>query len=181
MTCRQLLDAARARLSEAPSEALGELVEPRRIFGVARAPRVERRGEAWHLGVLLLTDDAVLATGEVVRARADAPRGYTAVAQRRRAELAAAASRGGFHEGETVHIGWRVLDAEAVDRGAAGPRSPEGRQDAPAVRGEAGRTEPLALVDGVVSVRWSAAGGYVPLEGYLAERIALLLDPPARA
>lgn len=161
MTTRELLDAARERLRAAPREALGEVVEPRRILGVARAPRILRRGEAWHLGVLLLANDAVLATGDIVRARHEARRGYTAESQRRRAELAAAARRGGFAEGEVVHIGWRMLDADAVDRGEA--------------------SGPLAMMEGVVSVRWSAAGGFVPLERYLDERIGLLIEPPPGA
>ena len=161
MSTRELLDAARDRLRAAPCEALGELVQPRRLLGVARAPRIERRGAAWHLGALLLTNDAVLATGDVVRAREEVRRGYTSQSQRHRAELAAAAHRGGFDEGETVHIGWRMLDPDAVDRGEA--------------------SGPLGLVDGVPSVRWSLAGGYMPLKGYLDERVGLLLDPPRGA
>jgi len=157
----EILTAARTRLAAAPREALGELVEPRRVLGIARAPRVVPRGSAWHLGVLLLTDDAVLATGEIVRARQEAIRGYTAESQRRRAELAAAARRGGFPEGAVVHIRWRMLDPAATGRDAA--------------------SDPLAIRDGVPLVRWSAAGGYVPLEPYLDERIELLLNPPAGA
>lgn len=158
---RELLDAARHRLRGMPREALGEYVEPRRLLGIARAPRIERRGEAWHLGVLLLGDDDVFATGEIVRARQEARRGYAAESQRRRAELAAAARRGGFAEGEIVHIGWRMLDPDAVDRGDA--------------------SGPLALVAGVPSVRWSASGGFMPLQEYLDDRVALLLDPPSGA
>lgn len=161
MTASELFDAARDRLRDAPREALGELVVPRRILGLARAARIERRGDAWHLGVLLVTDDAVLATGDIIRARAEVRRGYTAESQRRRAELAAAARRGGFAEGETVHLGWRMLDPGAVDRGAA--------------------SGPLAVVDGVVSVRWSATAGFMPLERYLDERIGLLREPPPGA
>ncbi|MBW9095600.1 glutaminase [Microbacterium jejuense] len=158
MSTLELLDTARARLAAggAAREALGELVVPRRILGVARAPRVERRGSAWHLGALLLTDDAVLATGEVVRARQEARRGYTAESQRQRSELAFAARRGGFAEGETVHVGWRVLSADTPDA-------------------------PLALRDGIPSIRWSAAGALMPLDAYLAERVSLLLEPPAGA
>lgn len=159
MIAVELLQSARDRLAGAPREALGELVVPRRILGLARAPRIERRGSAWHLGVLLLTDDAVLATGEVVRARQEARRGYTAESQRQRAELAAAARRGGFEEGETVHVGWRMLQPEALDRGEA--------------------SGPLVVVDGVPGVRWSASGGVMRLETYLADRILLLLEPPA--
>ena len=105
MTLDALLDAARARLQGLPRESLGEVVLPRRILGVSRAMRVEPRGTAWHLGVLLLTDDALLSTGRIVRARAEAPRGFTAESQRERAALAGAARRGGFAEGQTVHVG----------------------------------------------------------------------------
>ncbi|MBD3943194.1 glutaminase [Microbacterium sp. NEAU-LLC] len=158
MNTAALFDDARARLTAAgaPREALGELVVPRRILGVARAPRIERRGAAWHLGALLLTDDAVLATGEIVRARQEARRGYTAESQRQRSELAFAARRGGFAEGETVHVGWRALSVDTPDA-------------------------PLALQDGIPSIRWSAAGALMPLHAYLDERVALLLDPPAGA
>ena len=111
--------------------------------------------------MLLLTDDAVLATETIVRAREEVRRGFTAESQRRRAELAAAARRGGFAEGEVVHIGWRELDVDAVDRGTA--------------------SGPLALREGVPSVRWSAVRGYMPLAAYLDERIELLRHPPAGA
>lgn len=148
-----LLDNARRRLSGAPREALGVEVEPRRILGIGRAARIARAGSAWHLGVLLLDDENVFATGEILRAHAEVRRGYPAESQRRRAERSAAAFRGGFGEGETVHVGWRVLDA-------AGPPS-----------------APLAVVDGEPQVRWSAAGGLMPLARYLEERVALLIDP----
>lgn len=161
MSTRGVLDQVRARLAGIPREALGERVVPRRLLGIGRAPRIVRRGEAWHLGVLLLTDDGVLATGDIVRARAEARRGFAAESQRQRAELAAAARRGGLAEGEIVHIGWSVLDPDAVDAGAA--------------------SGPLALRGGVPSVRWSAAGGYLPLAAYLGERVDLLLHPPAGA
>jgi hypothetical protein len=156
-----VLADARGRLAGAPRAALGELIVPRRVFGVGRAPRIVPRGSAWHLGVLLLTDDAVLATGDIVRAREEVRRGFTAESQRRRAELAAAARRGGIAEGASVHIGWAELDADAVDQGAA--------------------SGPLALRDGTPSVRWSATGGYVPLKAYLDERTDLLLHPPGGA
>jgi hypothetical protein len=158
---RDLLADARARVGNAPRERLGALVTPARILGIARAPRIVPAGEAWHLGVLLLTDDRVLATGEVVRAREEVRRGFTAQSQRERAERAAAARRGGFAEGEVVHIGWAEIDLDAVDRGEA--------------------SGPLLLREGVPQVRWSAAGGYRPLADYLAEQIELLRNPPAGA
>lgn len=154
-----ILADARFRLSGVPRERLGELQEGRRILGIPRPARIAPRGTAWHLGVLLLTDDGVLATGDIVRSRAEVRRGFAAESQRRRAELAAAAARGGVPEGETVHIGWTAIDPEAV-----------GVSSTPvAARG----SEPL--------VRWSAAGGFMPLGRYLDERIELLRHPPERA
>lgn len=154
-----LLREARERLVDAPRERIGDLQEGRRLLGIPRPSRIAPRGAAWHLGVLLLTDEEVLATGDIVRARAEVRRGFAAESQRRRAELAAAAARGGVPEGETVHIGWRVLDLDALDA----------------------RSAPLAVRDGEVFVRWSTAGGYMPLARYLDERIELLRHPPERA
>lgn len=161
MTLAETFSAARARLAGAPREHLGDLVVPRRILGVARAPRIVPAATAWHLGVLLIDDEAVYATGDIVRARQEAPRGFTAESQRERAALAGAAARGGFPDGVAVHVGWSPIDLAAVAAGAA--------------------SGPLALVDGVPSVRWSSSGGYMPLERYLDDRIALLRDPPAGA
>jgi hypothetical protein len=155
----EVLAAARTRLAGVPRERIGELQEGRRVLGIRRAPRIVDRGSAWHVGVLLLTDDAVLATGDIVRSRAEVRRGFAAESQRRRAELAAAAQRGGVPEGETVHIGWTAVDPLAL--GAS--------------------TAPLALRDGEPLVRWSARGGYVPLARYLDDRVDLLVHPPARA
>ncbi|MDF2990054.1 MAG: glutaminase [Microbacterium sp.] len=154
-----LLAAARGRLAEAPRERLGELQEGRRTLGIPRAPRIVPRGTAWHLGVLLLTDDAVLATGDIVRSRAEVRRGFAAESQRRRAELAAAAARGGVPEGETVHIEWHPIDLSALDE----------------------HSVPVAVRGGETVVRWSAAGGYMSLARYLDERIELLRHPPERA
>lgn len=145
-----LLAAARERLVDAPREGLGVLRASR-----WRADRIVRAGYAWHLGVLLLDDDRVLATGDILRAAAEVRRGYPAESARVRAERRAQARRGGFAEGEVVHIGWQVLDPGVADAGAA--------------------SGPLALLDGEPAVRWSSSGGLVPLAGYLDERIALLL------
>ncbi len=161
MSTAELLQAARERLAGVAREGLGEFVQPRRLLGIPRAPRIVPRGAAWHLGVLLLSDDEVFAVGDILRAQEEVRRGFTAESQRHRAALAAAAFRGGFDEGATVHIGWQLLDPGAVDRGAA--------------------SGPLALVDGVPSVRWSAAGGLAPLAGYLDERVSLVREPPPGA
>ncbi len=154
-----LFASARERLVDAPRERLGDLQEGRRFLGIPRAARIVPRGTAWHLGVLLLTDDAVLATGDIVRSRAEVRRGFAAKSQRRRAELAAAAARGGVPEGATVHLGWHPIDLSALDAAS----------------------RPLALREGDALVRWSAAGGWMPLARYLDERVELLRHPPERA
>jgi hypothetical protein len=148
-TTVSLLDDARRRLVGAPRESLGLLRTSR-----WRGDRIVRAGRGWHLGVLLLTDDAVLETGEILRAAEEVRRGYTADSARARAERRAQARRGGFAEGEVLHIGWQVLDAAAVDAGAA--------------------SGPLALLDGEPGVRWSSGGGLVALAGYLDEKIGML-------
>ncbi len=157
-----LLNVARARLAGAaiPRERLGEVVRPRVLTGL-RSPKIVPRGEVWRVGVLLLGDRDVYAAGNVVRAGDPGRRGFASDAARARAEVAAAATRGGFADGESVHLDWSVLDLAALARGdTAGP---------------------LVLVDGVPSVRWSPVGGLTPLAGYLDERIALLLHPPQGA
>ncbi|WP_308220713.1 glutaminase [Microbacterium sp. C5A9] len=153
-TASALLASARAGLAGAPREGLGEERESR-----WRGHRIVRIGEAWHLGVLLLTEEHTLATAEVLRAADPGRRGYTAESARERAARRALALRGGFGEGEVAHIGWSVIDVDAVDAG--------------------GSSGPLAVIDGVPSVRWSTAGGWMPLEAYLRERVQLLRDAVA--
>ncbi len=149
-----LLAGARRRLAGAPRERLGDWAHTRRLLGFGRAPRIVPVGEAWHVGVLLIGDAEVWATGEVLRARAEAPRGYTAHAQRERSERAAAAARGGFADGEVVHLGALPIDVDEVARG--------------------GVSGPLSLIAGVVHVRWSPTGVTRPLADYLDEQLELL-------
>ena len=54
MNTVELFAAARTRLAGVPREGLGELVEPRRLLGIPRAPKIVPRDSAWHLGTLLL-------------------------------------------------------------------------------------------------------------------------------
>lgn len=148
-----LFDAARARLAGSPQERLGDWAAARKLLGFGRAPRIVPVGSAWHVGVLLIGDARVYATGEVLRARAEAIRGYTAQAQRERSERAAAAARGGFSEGEVVHVGAALIDLDALARGEA--------------------SGPLSLVAGIPHVRWSTTGAPRPLADYLDEQLAL--------
>lgn len=152
MTASALLTQAVHDLAGAPQEGLGEERESR-----WRGRRIVRVGAAWHLGVLLLTESHALATAEVLRAADPGRRGYTAESARERAARREEALRGGFDQGEVVHVGWSIIDVDAVDAG--------------------GSSGPLALIDGVPKVRWSTAGGYMPLEAYLRERVELLRGP----
>ena len=149
MTASALLAQTVRDLAGLPKEGLGEQRDSR-----WRGRRIVRVGEAWHLGVLLLTETHVLATAEVLRAADPGRRGYTAESARERAVRRQEALRGGFDAGEVVHVGWSRIDVDAVDAG--------------------GRSGPLGLLDGIPSVRWSTAGGYMPLEPYLRERVDLL-------
>ena len=149
MSASALLAAARASLAGVAQDSLGEERSSR-----WRGDRIVRIGAAWHVGVLLLTQDCTLATGEVLRAADPGRRGYTAESARARAARRQMALRGGFREGEVAHVGWSIIDVDVVDAG--------------------GSSGPLAMRDAVPSVRWAPAGGYMPLEAYLHERIELL-------
>lgn len=155
-----LLDQARTALDGVPRELLGEVVAPR-FLGFARAPRIVLRDEVWHVGVLLISARAVYVTGEVVRSREPARRGYTAESQRERGLLAEAAYRGGILPGTGVHVGWRELDLDRVAAGAD--------------------RDPIDASGAHPRVRWSASGGWTDLEGYLRDRIDLLRHPPQGA
>jgi len=143
-----LLSDARTRLRGVAKVRIGAPRAPGRIRRVLGArPVIAPIAEAWHLGVLLVGDDAVWATGSVLRAAEEARRGYTAESQRQRAEIRAMAFRGGFREGETFHF-----DAQPIDADRPGPLVREGER---------------------IMVRWSPAGFLMPLDAYLDERIAL--------
>lgn len=149
MNASAIIAAARAQLGDVAQEGLGEEKNTR-----FRGHRIVRIGAAWHIGVLLLTEDHALATAEVLRAADAGRRGYTAESARERAMRRELAVRGGFSEGEVVHIGWSEIDLAVVDGGGA--------------------SGPLSVVDGVVMVRWSPTGMLMPLEAYLRERIELV-------
>jgi hypothetical protein len=148
-----LIAQARDALAGSATERLGAPAVHRTVFGIGRAPRIVPVAEAWHLGVLLIGAEGVWGTGIVVRAREEAIRGFTAASQRERADLAAAARRGGFREGEPCHLDWTPIDLDAVDAGSS--------------------SGPLVMVAGQPQVRWSAAGSLRPLDAYLREHLEL--------
>jgi hypothetical protein len=158
-----IVEDVRRELTGYPSERLGTTRPARRVLGVPRAERIVPAGEAWHLGAILVRCDGpaaegLLATGEILRARAEVRRGFTAESQRARAARAAAARRGGFAEGETVHVDPAPIDAARLAAGgASGPVS--------------------VGADGALRLQWSRTGATVPLRPYLTERIDLLEHP----
>lgn len=150
-TATEIIHRARASLRAEGRDRvrLGQAVQARGILGIRKAPRIVPVSSAWRVGILLISDEALFAVGTVVRAREQAIRGFTAQSQRARSELAAAARRGGFEEGESVFLDWRTIDLASVDAG--------------------GSSGPIETYDGVAHVRWSATGEHRPLEEYLAE------------
>ncbi|WP_105566375.1 glutaminase [Microbacterium halophytorum] len=152
----ELFEAARERLADAPREHLGRLVVPGRLRAAAGArPKVVPDGEAWRVGTLLISAEAVYEVGDVLRASEERRRGFTSDAARRRADAEAMCVRGGFSPGDVVDV-----DHVEIDLGAL------------SASGSAG---PLRVVDGVVRIRWTAAGATMPLEAYLREKIDALL------
>lgn len=150
-TASALIAAARVELAGVATEGLGQYKRSR-----WRGERIVRVGEAWHVGVLLVSTDGVFAVGEVLRAGDPGRRGYTAESARHRAALRLMALRGGFRGGEVVHLDWERIDVAAVDAGRS--------------------SGPLSLRGGVPSVQWAPGGGHQPLADYLRERITLLRE-----
>ncbi len=182
-------DAAfRLAASGARTEALAEYVPPGRILLLPRAERLRPIGRVWRLGVLLLAADegavpdrrdgrsrsaagvtgplhhppAVFATGSVTRSREPGRPTYQAASAERRRQLGVAAFRGRFPAGTTVDYDARPIALDASLVAASGP---------------------LTVRDGAAWVRWadSDPGALAPFDGYLADRVALLIDPPVGA
>ena len=153
----EVLGEARGRLAEAGvgTVRLGRLVVPPRWLAALRSPRVVPEAEVWPLGVILLDAGPgplrAWAAGEVVRARPAARRGYQAESQRRRGELAEAAFRGGFAEGEAAHLAAGPIDvAVRFDAYARGDLAAE------ALRGATVFSHPQGLAQcGAFIRRWS--------------------------
>lgn len=159
---RVVLAAMAERLAAAGAreEALAELVEPRSVLGVRRAPRMRRLGSAWRLGALLLDREGrPWRTGLSTRvAEPGRPQHLSSSAEQRRA-FRVAALRGGFPMGETVNHGVAPIPLDGSLVGGDGP---------------------LRIAAGEARVHWGADAP-VPLERYLDDLADLLLHPPQGA
>lgn len=149
--------------AEARDEALARFVPARRALVLTRKPTMVPLGRVWRLGVLLLGRDATLyATGMTTRALEPGRPGYQSQSAELRREYRAAAFRGPFAPGETVNFDARLIDLSPAALASAGG--------------------PLVLDGERPLVRWAAAGAAaVPLDVYLADRVALLAHPPQGA
>ncbi|GAB3394054.1 hypothetical protein GCM10027568_23970 [Humibacter soli] len=175
-----LVDAtARLAAAGARTEALAEYEAPGRVLLIPRAERLRPIGRVWRLGVILLGvtggradgggDDhgadappTVYATGSVTRSHEPGRPTYQAASAERRRQLRVAAYRGRFAQGESVNY-----DAEpiALDESLVGSSGV------------------LTVMDGHALVRWSPSdpGATTDFDGYVADRVGLLVDPPAGA
>lgn len=137
--------------SAVPDEALAT-VKRGRIGSLEFGPvKLVPAGRAWRLGVILIDRQARLySSGEVTRA-VEPQRGVAnkSLEAEERREWRRAAVRGRFGAGEVVNFGYELLD----------PASGVG---------------PVTVADGILMVAWNPSATPRPLEGYLAERIALL-------
>jgi hypothetical protein len=139
----------------ARDEALGRFERKRGLFGLGGGMVLVPVGRVWRLGVLLLDRELRLfSAGAVTRAVEPGRPNYQSVSGERRREIRRAALQSGFSAGEVVNYDAAEL---ALDEGSLHAGS-----------------GPLLLADGIVTVRWAAGQGRVPLAGYLRERAHLL-------
>lgn len=157
-------------------EPLAELVPERRVMLVKRAATMRRLGEVWRLGVLLLTAPAtdpataplppLFAAGRTTRSAARPYPGNQSISREERRDIAAAALRGGFSEGSSVHFDATTIPLNEEALRALGPDHPLG------VHGDGLR------------VRWRSGASLESaptLGAYLDERVELLVHPPEGA
>ncbi|MGL3198606.1 MULTISPECIES: hypothetical protein [Curtobacterium] len=162
-----LSDAARALdAADARDEALGAYVEPKALLGIRRDPTIRSLGRVWRVGALLLgsspeTTGQVWATGRITRVTEPGRSQFVSVSAEVRRAYRAAAQKGHFAPGDTVNHSATPIPLDGSLVGSDGV---------------------LFVAGDVPYVRWSpTAGDAVPLDGYLADRVALLVDPPRGA
>jgi len=146
-----------------PSEQLAELIIPNNFLGIQRSGRLRPRGEVWRLGIFLMDADGDLfRVGETVRAENLPHTVHNSAYKAERREIAYAVFRAGYTTGTVVNFGAsRIgIDVESFASGT-GPLFARGRNTFVRWRSRAPDAEAVLLKD------------------YVAERLALLLNPPA--
>ncbi|UOQ56403.1 hypothetical protein MUN78_12040 [Leucobacter allii] len=164
LACAEAVE--RLRAADVAPEALAEYVPPRRGLLRTRPATMRPLGEAWRIGALLLgTDGRLFALGRATRAAERGRPGYQDLSREERREIAAAALRGGYAAGTPVNY-----DAVALPL-----------DDPAGLAALADPGSPLGFAEGEIRVRWRAGAplaGAPALSAFLAERVALLIDPP---
>ncbi|HEU4807354.1 MAG TPA: hypothetical protein VFT01_03770 [Homoserinimonas sp.] len=164
---RQTLATAveRLRTADAHDEALAIFIPRRRLLLFTKEASFIPLGRVWRLGVFLLDrEETLYQTGSTTRAVAPGHPGFQSNSAEERRGHRAAAFKGPFSPGETVNFGANVIDL-----------------DAEALRISHG---PLFLADDKPLVRWNPTATVdtaIPFDAYLAERVSLLVEPPAGA
>lgn len=155
----------RLRAADARDEALAIFVPRRRVMLVTREASFIPLGRVWRLGVFLLDrEETLYQAGSTTRAVAPGYPGFQSNSAEERRGHRAAAFKGPFSPGETVNFGAHVIDID-----------PE------ALRLSSG---PLFLPKDQPLVRWNpsaTADTAIAFDAYLAERVGLLIEPPAGA
>jgi hypothetical protein len=144
-----------------PSEQLAELLVPNRFLGIQRSGRLRRLGVVWRLGIFLMDANGdIFRAGETVRSENSPHTDHNSAYKAERREIAYAAFRAGYRRGTVVNFGAsRInMDVESFSSGT-GPLFVRGRNTF--VRWRTGAPDVEAVV----------------LKDYVAERLALLLNP----
>lgn len=149
--------------SNLPLEQLGEYIAPNRVLGLPRRGRFAKLGEVWRLGVFLVgSDGALFRAGETVRSESAVLTSHNSAYRAERGEYAHAAFRAGYKPGTVVNFGATRIELD-VDSLATS-------------------TGPLFVRGRNAFVRWSKGvvdDQAVLFNEYMAERMGLLLNPPA--
>jgi len=146
----ELVAAAVVRLRDAGVPTETRVATLRGAFGRVKLRAV---GEVWRLGaVCVARDGAVFATGDVLVVSEPSHPNFRSQLAVERNELRRQLRRAGIPVGATV-----VIDPRSLDLAVPHP--------------------PLVATAEGIGVEWTAGGGIIPLEAYLAERVDLLVNP----
>lgn len=148
-----------------PFEQLGDYIEPRKTFGIQRRAKMMKFGEVWRLGIFLVgTDGTLFKAGDTIRSEDTFHTGHNSAYKVERRVYADAAFRAGYPAGTVVNFNSTRLNLDVDSL-----TTPEG---------------PLFIRGPHAFVRWRSGASddeAVPFRDYMAERLELVLNPPAGA